>query len=198
MKRFPRPTHALAALLVALFASSCLAPKGDTVEEQRAFALERRDESLAALREDHSDLEEELEKSAGYVIFNNWSLHVGILSLASGHGVLTDKATNEVRYMKWKRITLGPGIAAKAMYAAVLFEDAETVEKFASGPWVMGGQGELGFVFGDFGGALELAWLYGGDAKAYYTTHTGVALELELFGIGKVSNNEELNRGTTP
>jgi lipid-binding SYLF domain-containing protein len=198
MKRFLRPTYALVALLGALCLTSCLAPKGDTVAEQRAFADHRRDESLAALCEDHSDLKEQLAKSAGYVVFNNFSLHVGLISFATGHGVLTDNATKKETYLKWKRLTIGPGIAAKGMYGVVLFDDAKTVEKFAKGPWVTGGQGELGFVFGDFGGALELAWLYNGHAKAYYTTHTGVALELELFGIGKVSNNRDLNREAKP
>ena len=32
----------------------------------------------------------------------------------------------------------------------------------------------------------------------HYVTHTGVALELELIGVGRVSNDSELNRADSP
>jgi len=59
------------------------------------------------------------------------------------------------------------------------------VERFKKGPWVAGGQVELGFVFGDFGGSLEKSWAFRRGVEVHYTTHTGVALELELIGIGR-------------
>jgi hypothetical protein len=48
-------------------------------------------------------------------------------------------------------------------------------------------------VFGDFGGSLDAGWIFNRKVDVHYVTHTGVALELELIGIGKVTNNRKLN-----
>jgi hypothetical protein len=191
-------TPMLATLLFGtLLSTSCLGPGGDTTAEKRASALEMRDEALAALYEDKPSLKEKVEKSAGYAVFSNFSVHPGLLSFASGYGVLTNKATDEVTHQRWLRLTIGPGIAVKGLYAVAIFDDAATVERFEKGPWVAGGQLELGFVFGDFGGSFEKGWAFRRGVGVHYTTHTGVALEIELFGIGKVSNTK-LNKTDPP
>lgn len=199
MKKLRPPSPALVTLLLgALLSTSCMGPGGKTVEEKRASALEMRDEALAALYEDKPSLKEKVEKSAGYAVFSNFSIHPGLLSFANGYGVLTDNATDEVTHQRWFRLTVGPGIAVKWLYAVVLFEKASDVERFAKGPWVAGGQAELAFVFGDFGGALEAGWAFRRGTDVAYTTHTGVAVEIELIGIGKVSNKKKLNQSPAP
>lgn len=199
MNRSLRPAYFLALLLIgSLFQTSCMSPAGDTVAEQRASAAAMREEALAALYADKPDLKEKLEKAAGNAVFKNFSIHPGLLSFANGYGVLTNSATGETNHLKWTRLTIGPGIAVKGMYLAVLFDDAKTMEAFKKGPWVAGGQMEASFVFGDFGGGLEKAWAFKHGVHVYYTTHDGVALELELFGVGKVGNNKELNQKPQP
>ena len=199
MKRFLSPARFLVTLLLGVpCLTSCLGPRGESVQEKQASALEMREEGLAVLYEDRPDLKEEVEKSAGYAVFKNFSIHPGLLSFASGYGVITNKATDKVTHSRWTRLTVGPGIAVKGMYVLVLFDDASIVERFEKGPWVAGGQLELGLVFGDFGGSWEKAWAFKRGVDAYYTTHTGVAIEIELFGIGKVGNNKKLNREAAP
>lgn len=199
MMKTPRPAHTLAALLLgALLSASCLAPSGNTVAEKRASALEMRETALAALYEDKPGLKEKVEKSAGYAVFSNFSIHPGLLSFANGYGVLTDNATDDVTHQRWFRLTLGPGLAVKWLYALILFDKASDVERFAKGPWMAGGQAELAFVFGDFGGALEAGWAFRRGVDVEYTTHTGVAVEIELIGIGKVTTKEKLNRSPAP
>lgn len=194
-----RHAHALPALLLgALLSASCLAPSGKTVEEKRASALEMRDKALATLYEDKPSLKEKVENSAGYAVFSNFSIHPGLISFANGYGVLTNNETDELTHQRWFRLTLGPGIAVKWLYAVVLFDKTSDVERFAKGPWVAGGQAELGFVFGDFGGALEAGWTFRRGTDVSYTTHTGVAAEIELFGIGKVTNKKKLNQSSAP
>jgi len=190
---------AIATLLLgAMLSTGCAGPGGKTTEEKVASAIEMRDHAVATVCEEKEGLKEKLEKSAGYVVFSNFSLHPGLFSFARGWGVLTNNATKKLTHQKWTRLTIGPGIAVKGLYVVVLFDDAEAVERFESGPWVAGGQIEAGFVFGDFGGSWEKAWAFRKGVHTYYTTHTGVALELELFGIGKISNNKSLNRATSP
>jgi lipid-binding SYLF domain-containing protein len=178
--------------------AGCLSPSGDSRAEKVASALEMRDHALAALYAENPDLKEEVEKSVGYVVFSNFSVHPGLFSFAKGYGVLTNKKAGRDSHMKWFRLTIGPGIAVKGLYALAVFHDQEVMERFEAGCWTGGGQAEAGFVFGDFGGALEAAWLFNRKVDGYYITHTGVALELELIGIGKVSNNSKLNRPASP
>jgi hypothetical protein len=197
MKKSHR-SSVLVALLGALFLTACIGPSGRTVAEKRESAMEMRDRAMAALYDDHPHLKEKVEKAAGYAVFSNFSIHPGLLSFASGYGVLTNKATNHVTHQKWLRLTLGPGLAVKGLYALAIIDDAETVERVEKGPWLLGGQAELGFVFGDFGGSFEAGWAFNKHIEAYYTTHTGVAIELELIGIGKVSNSKKLNAESAP
>jgi hypothetical protein len=194
-----RLARLLGNLLVGVFLlTGCVGPSGGTPEEKRQSALEMRDRALSALYADKPELKEKVEESAGYAVFSNFSVHPGLISFASGYGVLTDNATKAVTHHRWKRLTLGPGLAVKGLYALAILEDAEDVERLATGPWMLGGQAELGFVFGDFGGSLEAGWSFNRDVDVYYTTHTGVALEVELIGLGKVSNDRALNETSAP
>jgi len=185
------------ALLLALGSASCLGPKGATVEEKRAYADNMRDHALNVLCADAPGLKLEIEKSAGYAVFSNFSIHPGLLSFASGYGVLTNKTTGKETPMKWLRLTIGPGLAVKGLYLVSVFSDPEMVAKFEEGGhWVMGGQAEASFVFGSFGGGLEKSWVFREGVDSAYTTHTGVSLELEIFGIGRVWVDDELNKPT--
>lgn len=182
-----------ALLLAALVSTGCLGPSGDSVDEKRASALAMREEALAVLYEDKPELKEKVERALGYGVFSNFSVHPGLLSFAGGYGVITNRTTGKDTHMKWWRLTIGPGIAVKGLYGLVILDDAERLEKLEEGRWVAGGQLEAGLVFGDFGGSFEKGWLFGKGVEAHYTTHTGVALEIELIGIAKVSNNRKLN-----
>lgn len=188
---------ALALCCLAL-TTACATPRGDTPAEQIANALAMRDEALAAMYRDDPDLEQRVEKAAGYAVFSNFSIHPGLLSFARGYGVFTDNATGKVTHAKWNRLTLGPGIAVKGLYGLLILHDRELAARFEQGRWTAMGQVEASFVFGDFGGALEYAWVFDNEADVHYLTHTGVALELELIGFGHVSSNSELNRAATP
>ena len=194
-----RLARVLGNLLLGVFLlTGCMGPSGGSPQEKRQSALEMRERALTALYADRPDLKEKVEQAAGYAVFSNFSLHPGIVSFASGYGVLTDNASKAVTHQRWTRLTLGPGIAVKGLYSLAIVEDAEDLARIAAGPWVLGGQAELGFVFGDFGGSLEAGWAFNRDIDVYYTTHTGVAIELELIGLGKVSNDHALNETSAP
>ncbi len=191
--------RAVGHLLLGVFLlTGCIGPSGGSTAEKRQSALEMRDRALAELYADKPHLKEKVERAAGYAVFSNFSVHPGLISFASGYGVLTDNATKAVTHQRWKRLTLGPGLAVKGLYVLAIVEDAEDLERIATGPWVLGGQAELGFVFGDFGGSLEAGWSFNRHIDVYYTTHTGVAIELELIGLGKVSNDRALNETSAP
>lgn len=191
------PVLVLAAVLLGPLVSGCMSPSGSTVEEQRASGLKMRDEALAAFYEDDPELKQQVESAPGYAVFSNFSIHPGILSFATGYGVLTNNRANRNTHLRWHRLTLGPGIAIKGLYGLAVFHDQELMENFEDGKWTAGGQIEASFIFGDFGGALEAGWIFNRQVDVYYMTHTGVALELELFGVGKVSTNSSLNAPST-
>jgi hypothetical protein len=194
--RFPLALLGVACL--ALLAASCASPDGSTPEEERASTLAMREEALAALYAENPKLREEVEKSAGYAVFSSFSVHPGMLSFASGYGVLSNKISGEDTFVHWERLTIGPGIAVKGLYSLYLIYDPALMEHYEGGKWTAFGQAEASFVFGDFGGALEGAWVFNSKADAYYVTHTGVALELELFGVGHMGISDDLNAPPEP
>jgi len=190
--RFP----AIGAVLLLLLATGCLGPKGDTIAEKQASALAMRDRVLVEMIENDPDLKADVDKSLGYAVLNNFSIHPGMFSFAAGYGVIWNKSKERNSHVRWTRLTLGPGIAVKGIYVLVLFHDQELMESFEDGRWTAGGQAEASLVFGDFGGGLELAWIFNRKVDVSYMTHTGVALEIELFGVGVLSDVPKLN--TTP
>lgn len=186
-------TPFLIALLLSL-TTACMGPKGATPQEKHADTLALRDRVLTALYEEDPSLKGTVEQAPGYAFFSNFSIHPGLFSFATGYGLLVNKKAGRETHLDWHRLTLGPGIAVKGLYALAIFHDQELLERFEQGKWTSGGQVEASFVFGDFGGCLDAAWLFNRKVEVHYVTHTGVALELELFGIGRVSNDRKLNK----
>jgi lipid-binding SYLF domain-containing protein len=190
--------EALGLILSLLTLNACLSPSGDTPQEKIASALEMRDKALAAVYEEDPDVKADVEKSVGYLTLSNFSIHPGLISFATGYGVLVNKLSGKNTHVKWHRLTIGPGLAVKGLYVVAVFHDQELMERFEDGKWTAGGQAEASFVFGDFGGALDAGWIFNRKVDLHYVTHTGVALELELFGVGKVSEDKKLNRAASP
>lgn len=181
-------------LLVALAQLiGCMSPSGDTREEQIDSALRMRDEVVARFCADDPDLKPALDAALGYAAFSNFSIHPGLLSFGTGYGVITNKAAGRDTHARWFRLTIGPGLAAKGLYALVLFHDQEVMEEFEKGRWVALGQFEASFVFGDLGGTACKSWIYSKSLDARYATHTGVALEAELIGLGNLARNDGLS-----
>jgi hypothetical protein len=187
-------TLAVRVLILALLPlAGCMSPSGDTREEQVASALKMRDQALALMIAHKPELEQALSASDGYVVFSTFSLHPGILSFASGYGVFVNTKAGRTTHMRWTRLTIGPGIAIKGLYSLGIFHDQQALEAFEDGGWAAIGQAEASFVFGDFGGCAASSWIYNRDLETHYLTHTGVALELELIGLGLVSRDSDLS-----
>jgi len=188
----------LVVTLCMLAIVSCRSPAGDTPAEQVQSAIEMRDEAMAGFYAADPDLRAEVEQAEGYAVFSSFSIHPALISFASGYGVVTDNATQKVKHTRWLRLTLGPGIAVKGLYGLVIFHDRQPMEAFEEGCWTIFGQVEASFIFGDFGGSAAHGWLYDRKANARYMTHTGVALELEVVGIGRVMRNSGLDEAAAP
>jgi hypothetical protein len=182
-----------ATVLSGVLAAGCMGPGGSTVVERRAHAIAMRDEALATLCAAEPELRARLDAAAGHAVFSSFSIHPGLFAFASGYGVLTDNHDRRVAHQSWHRLTVGPGIALKGLYALAIIDDRERLEHFRDGPWTLIGQLEASLVFGDFGGGFQHGWIYSSGVEVRYVTHTGIALEIELIGIGKVSNVAALN-----
>jgi hypothetical protein len=76
--------------------------------------------------------------------------------------------------------TLAMRDKALKLYALAVFHDQELLEKFEQGKWTAGGQAEVAFVFGDFGGALDAGWVFNRKVDMHYVTHTGEKLNRAL------------------
>ena len=197
--KFLQNQFLLVGVVVAALASSgCVSPKGETAQAKVAYAQNKRVEILEAFYKRDPGLRKDVSEAAGYMAFSIFGVHPGLISFANGYGVLTNNTTKKDTHSRWFRLTVGPGIAVKGVYALVLIDDPQKMAALEKGRWVAGSQLEAALKFGDFGGGLEWAALYGSGAKVHYFTHTGVALEIELIGVGKVSPQAELNKAASP
>ena len=189
--------RAILLVAVSVFVGGCAAPKGNTVEEKRAYALEVRNNALPQLYEKFPDLEDKVKSAAGYLFLSNFAIHPGWATFANGYGVLQDNSSQDVTHMRMFRFGIGPGISVKGAYALVVLENQEALEKLREGAMAFGGFVEACFNFGDFGGSAALEGMAGAGVEAYVWTHTGLGIELTLLG-GKVWPKAALNDTTNP
>ena len=138
--------------------------------------------AMSMLYQDVPSARKKVDDSVGYAVFDIFSLHPGVFSLASGKGAAIDKANGSQTAMRLLRFGVGPGLAIKGGYLYLVFDDAETFDEFVDGRWGGGVLAECSFRFGGFGGSLVAERAFAGNVVAYYRTHTGLSLELVLAG----------------
>ena len=185
-----RVNVALAAL--PLLGVACTGPGGSTVGEQRAAALEMKVDALAEIYSEFPELESQVEEAAGHAVFSNFSLHPGMVTFASGYGVLEDHASEKVTHLRMFRFGVGPGLAIKGFKLLFVIKNEDALADIKSGKFVFGGFADASFKFGDFGGGVSGVLSLTSDVDAYLWTRTGFALELTIAG-GRVWPNDHLN-----
>jgi hypothetical protein len=138
--------------------------------------------ALEDLYEARPSVRAEVERSAGYAVFSIFSIHAGLVSLASGAGEAVDGITGERTPMRLARFGVGPGLAIKGGYLYLIFEDEESFDELVDGRWAVGGLAEASLRLGGIGGSAAVGTSPARRVDTYLRTHTGVALEVVLAG----------------
>jgi len=209
-----------AILLATAIASGCAVPIGSTINDKQNYVRKMRDDTLAQLYSYNPALRAQVEQGAGFAIFSNLNIYLGLLSTTRGYGIAVDNKTGSETYMRMMRIGAGLGAGLKDFRAVFVFKDPETFQTFLDKGWEFGTEGEASFIAGGRTGlavgvqAAAQSSGFGAGARAqsgmgalaggghvsggsgmeiYEITENGIVLQATLAGT-KYSRDEELNQ----
>jgi lipid-binding SYLF domain-containing protein len=183
----------IATTLALVLLASGLASAGDSPDEKQAKARKMADQTLKDLYKMEPKAQGEIEKSAGYAVFNNMGTNLLLLSTARGSGIAVNSKTKQETLMKMISAGAGLGVGVKDYRVIFVFESDKAFTEFLDSGWSGSAQADAAAKAGDKGsaesGALEVA----PDVWVYQITKNGLALQATLQGT-KYYKDDDLNK----
>jgi len=183
----------IATTLVLILLASGLASAGDSPDEKRAKTRKMADQTLKDLYKMEPKAQAEIEKSAGYAVFNNMGTNLLLLSTARGAGIAVNSKTKQETFMKMISAGAGLGVGVKDYRVIFVFESDKAFTEFLDSGWSGSAQADAAAKAGDKGsaesGALEVA----PDVWVYQFTKNRLALQATLQGT-KYYPADDLNK----
>jgi lipid-binding SYLF domain-containing protein len=183
----------IAKALVLTLLTSGLASAKDSPDEKRAKTRKMADQTLKDLYKMQPKAEEEIQKSAGYAVFNNMGTNILLLSTARGAGIAVNSTTKQETFMKMVSAGAGIGLGVKDYRVIFVFKTDKAFKEFLDSGWSGSAQADAAAKAGEKGsaesGALEVA----PDVWVYQITKNGLALQATLQGT-KYYKDDDLNK----
>jgi lipid-binding SYLF domain-containing protein len=187
-------------LSIALMVSTpALAGESKEDKEKQAKANKERQEIrkatqdiLGRLYKVQPSAKAAIGKAAGYAVFSNFGMKLGVAGSGSGKGLAVDNKTKNETFMKMLEVQAGLGFGAKKFSLIWVFETPETLGKFVNSGWELGGQTSVAAKAGEQGAGLQGALAVSPGVWPYQLTETGLALELTAKGT-KYYKDDDLN-----
>ena len=187
--KFKIIASSLAVILLAVSAARA----GDSPDEKRDKTRKMAAETLKDLYKIQPKAQEEIQKSAGYAVFNNMGTNLFLLSTARGSGIALNSKTKQETFMKMISAGAGLGLGVKDYRVIFVFETDKAFKEFLDSGWSGSAQADAAAKAGDKGaaesGALEVA----PDVWVYQITKNGLALQATLQGT-KYYKDDDLNK----
>jgi lipid-binding SYLF domain-containing protein len=187
--KFKKIASTLAVILLVVGTARA----GDSPDKKRDKTRKMADQTLQDLYKMEPKAQEEIQKSAGYAVFNNMGTNLLLLSTARGAGIAINSKTKQETFMKMISAGAGLGVGVKDYRAVFVFETDKALNEFLDSGWSGSAQADAAAKAGEKGsaesGALEVApgvWVY-------QITKNGLALQATLQGT-KYYKDDDLNK----
>ena len=131
-------------------------------------------------------------KAAGYAVFSNFGMKLGVAGSGSGKGLAVDNKTKKETFMKMFELQAGLGLGVKSFSLVWVFETPQTLGTFINSGWELGSQTSVAAKAGDKGAAIQGAMPVAQGVWLYQLTESGLALELTAKGT-KYYKDDDLN-----
>ncbi len=169
-----------AALLALLVAVGPVWGK-TTAEKQEEIRTSSR-QILDELYTLNPEARKAVEGAAGYAVFSNFGMKLGLAGGGSGKGMAVDNATHAVTFMKMVEIQAGFGLGAKTFKLVWVFESPALLKQFVDSGWELGGQSTAAAQAGKKGKSIAGAICISQGVWLYQMVGTGLALEMTAKG----------------
>ncbi len=189
-------TTLVATLTLAAAPAHSIFKKKKSPEKQREEIHEIEEQVLAQLREEEPAAAESIENAAGYAVFDNTGLNLGLVSSANGKGLAYDNESEKYTYMKMYSLGGGVGLGIKSFQAVFVFHDRDALTQFIEEGWDLSGQADAAATEEDGKedrpGVVDASVGLMKGVSVYQFTDKGLALQATLQGT-KYWKNDDLN-----
>jgi len=160
----------------------CVAPKGNTVRDKRAYVLKMKNDTLAELYSKRPEARSKIKNAVGYAVFSSINTNLFLFSSGNGYGVAVSNRNGKRTYMKMNFAGLGPGIGVKDFKAVLIFKTNHTFNDFLDGDWEFGGHADAAAKSNEKGAAAGGEMYVEQDIEIYQLTEAGIALQATVAG----------------
>lgn len=102
----------------------------DQIIQKREATIQMAKTGLDSLIKQDPKVKAEIDKAAGYAVFNTENINVVLLVLARGEGVLYDKRRKEPVFMQDVKTGEGLGAGYQTQYQIVIFKTTSAIDQF--------------------------------------------------------------------
>ena len=182
----------VAKLAVIALVLAAVPAWGKSKEAKQNEVKKKSQETLAKLYKVLPSAQKAVEGAAGYAVFSNFGMKLGLAGGGSGKGMAVDNQTKKTTYMKMVELQAGLGLGVKKFSVVWVFEKQDALNKFVDSGWELGGQSSAAAKTGDKGGSLAGAMSVSPGVWLYQLVDKGLALELTAKGT-KYFKDGDLN-----
>jgi lipid-binding SYLF domain-containing protein len=179
-------------LAVTLLAGGTAKSK-ETNEQKRNNIQKMATETLDNLYKIHPAARSDIQKSAGYAVFDNMGVHLLLVSTARGSGLAVNSKTKQDTFMKMISAGAGLGVGVKDYRVVFVFENQNALQHFLDSGWEGSAQADAAAKTRKEGEAYSGASEVAPGVWVYQITKEGLALQVTLQGT-KYYKDDSLNQ----
>ena len=187
-----KTTMVVPVLAVTLLAGSTARAK-ETKEQKRDAIQKMATDTLNNLYQIHPAARADVQKSAGYAVFDNMGVHLLLVSTARGSGLAVNSKTKQDTYMKMISAGAGLGVGVKDYRVVFVFENQNALQHFLDSGWEGSAQADAAAKTSKEGQAYSGASEIAPGVWVYQITKEGLALQVTLQGT-KYYKDDSLNQ----
>lgn len=164
----------------------------DKIAKERADIRKMARDTLTRLYKAQPSARKSVERGAGYAVFSNFGMKIGIAGGGRGKGVAFVNATKKETFMKMIEVQAGLGMGIKKFRLVWVFENSKDLDNFINSGWELGAQTTAAATASGKGEAFAGAMSISPGVWLYQLTDDGLALELTAKGT-KYYKDDKLN-----
>jgi lipid-binding SYLF domain-containing protein len=183
----------IASSLAVILLATSLAGAGDTPQQKQDKIRKMTAETLQELYKKEPPAQGQIQKSAGYAVFNNTGTNILLVSTARGAGMAVNANSKQETFMKMVSGGAGFGMGVKNYRVIFVFENNDAFNHFLDSGWSGTAQTDAAAKVDDKGGAHAGAAEIAPGVLVYQITKNGLALQITLQGT-KYYKDDDLNK----
>ena len=162
------------------------------IKEEKAEIKKMVKDTLGRLYQVQPRAKQEVQNAAGYAVFSNFGMKLGIVGSGRGEGLAVNNKSGKETFMKMMELEGGLGYGAKTFSQIFVFETERPLNDFIQKGWAFGSEAQADVKHEDTGASIQEAIALAPGVYLYQLTDTGLSAELTAKGT-KYYKDDDLN-----